>query len=341
MSADRTGVSPPAGGAPALALRVRNVVRAYRTRSGTRVAVDGVSLDVRRGEWLALLGPNGSGKSTLMRVLATLETPDVAGARGAPEVDICGASVLGGSDRSAARARLGVVFQSTSLDRLLTVRENLMAQAVVMAVPRGARASRVEGAASACGVADRLDERVGRLSGGLARRADLARAFVGQPDLLLLDEPTSGMDLAAREGFFESIARLRGERGVAVVMSTHLMDEAERADTVAMMDAGRVVKHAAPSVLREEAGAVVIRARGSAGALERGWEWASGRGLDLSRGADGAMIVRGAGIESRVGEVCGGLVHAGCAVEAGPPTLGDAYLAATGRGLGSAQGDEA
>lgn len=262
-----------------------------------------------------------------MRILATLELPESGG------VEIGGASILDPRARRSARARLGVIFQSLSLDRLLTVRENLAAQAVLMGVARAERAGRTEQAAAMCGVADRLDDRVEHLSGGLARRADLARAFVGHPALLLLDEPTAGLDLEARGAFFDALSRARAQTGMAVLMSTHLMDEAERADTVAMMDRGRIVRSGPPAELRASAGAVVIRARGAAECLERAWEWASGRGLDLTRQADGSMAVRGPGIESRIAEVCGAMVHAGCAVEAGPPTLADAYIEATGRGL--------
>jgi ABC-type multidrug transport system ATPase subunit len=218
------------------------------------------------------------------------------------------------------RVRLGVVFQNPSLDPILTVRENLAAHAAILGAPRGA----VERSAELVGVTDRLDDRVGTLSGGLARRTDLARAILHEPELIILDEPTTGLDHDARASFLDALERLRGERTLTLILSTHLMDEAERADEVVLMCRGRVVASGPPDDLRRELGRHLIRASDTPSVRS------VVAGLEIK--PRGRQIVV-SGDESGVAEAARALVAADLSFEFGPPTLGDVYLHATGHDL--------
>ncbi|MBZ0172806.1 MAG: ABC transporter ATP-binding protein, partial [Phycisphaerales bacterium] len=176
-------------------LSVRNAQRLHKTREGDRVGVHDVSFDTSVGQWVTLLGPNGSGKSTLLKLISTA---DWAG-RG--EITIAGVRVhprWTARERNAVRAALGVVFQSPALDPLLTVAENLKTAAALLGLIGHAATARVADLMDQLDIADRARDRVGTLSGGLKRRADLARAMLGSPRLLILDEPTTGLDPEAR-----------------------------------------------------------------------------------------------------------------------------------------------
>ena len=297
------------------AVGLRRVYRAGRGAGRREVAaLDGLSLTVRSGERVALLGPNGSGKSTLLRTLATIEAPDAGSLR-----------VLGedpGSGAARVRRRLGVVFQSPGLDGLLTVRENLLGQGALLGLARADAAARARGAAERFGVAGRLDDRVGALSGGLARRADLARAMLGDPELLLLDEPTTGLDVESRGAFLDALDGV-GD-GVTVVLSTHDMAIAERMGRAVLVGSGRVLRDGPPGALREELGDRVVRARGGDAALlrEAGLRVETTGREAVGRG-DGPAIERAAGA----------LLAAGAPFGVASPTLEDAYLAHAGRPL--------
>ena len=229
---------------PAL-LRATGLRRVYRTKSGrervSRVALDDVSVEIERGQRVALVGANGSGKSTLLRLLARIEEPDA----GTVELLNDEAGAIAWSD--GAR-HTGVVFQSPGLDRLLTVRENLMAQAALYGVREAA--NRVTECAERVGIAARLDDRVGVLSGGLARRADLARALVPRPSLLLLDEPLAGLDAESRDVFLSLLRELGdADPSFTLIMSSHAPDEIRLADRVIVLDAGRVVVSGEPGAI--------------------------------------------------------------------------------------------
>ena len=225
-------------------------VEDLRHRFGETVALDSVTFEIAPGTRLALLGENGSGKTTLLRAVSTLLRPDHG------RIYVHGVDALAGA--ASARRRLGVVFQSPALDPALTVRESLRLQAALVGLDRATEAERIDEALADLGIADRADDRVGTLSGGLARRADLGRGLLHRPPLVLLDEPTTGLDPVARAALWDDLDRRRDRDGSAQVVATHLMDEAERADLVAILHRGRLVRLGAPAALKAEVGTAAL-----------------------------------------------------------------------------------
>lgn len=210
-------------------------------RYGDHMALSDVTFDVQPGALHALLGPNGSGKTTLFRILATLLRPS----EGTASVD--GHDVVDAPD--AVRRRIGVVFQHVALDPALTVQENLDVQAALYGLARPDARARSADLLDALSLNALAHRRVKTLSGGETRRADLARALLHRPDLLLLDEPTTALDPTARQQFQTLLTRLRAQEGMTILVSTHLLDEAEHADGVTILHAGSVVAHGAPQTL--------------------------------------------------------------------------------------------
>ena len=230
---------------------VEGLSRSY----GERLALDRVSFGVGEGELFALLGPNGGGKTTLFKVLSTLIPPS----EGTFRVDGLSPS---GSLRDVRR-RLGVVFQAPSLDRKLTVLENLLVHGAVLGLGGSALRARAAALLERMDVADRSRDLVETLSGGLARRVEIAKALLHEPKVLLLDEPSTGLDPLARRSLRLLLAELaRG--GTTVLLTTHLFDEAEEASRIGILDRGRLVALGAPADLtREVGGDVVVLAAGS------------------------------------------------------------------------------
>jgi ABC-2 type transport system ATP-binding protein len=226
-----------------LALDVRAVSHTYA--GAATPALDGVALQVGIGERVALLGPNGGGKTTLFRAVSTLLRPT------AGTVAVYGHDTV--RESRSVRARLGVVFQTVALDGVLTVAENLRVHGALGGLRGAALAERVSAALQAVGLADRADARVATLSGGLARRADLARVLLHRPALLLLDEPTTGLDPTARREFWDALDALRSD-GTAQLVATHLLEEADTCDRVVVLDRGRVVAEGTPDALRASLG---------------------------------------------------------------------------------------
>ncbi len=219
-------------------------------RYGDRVALDGVSLRVARGEILALLGPNGGGKSTLFRILSTLQRPGSGAAR------ILGHDVV--CDAPAVRRHLGVVFQHPSVDGKLTVHENLVTYGHLYGLAGRVLRQRIEAALRRLGLWERRGERVERLSGGLQRRTELAKVLLPSVEVLLLDEPSTGLDPGARREFLSSLRELQNSDGITVVLTTHDMDEAERCDRVGIIDQGRLVAIGTPEALKTRVGGDVL-----------------------------------------------------------------------------------
>ncbi|QDV27937.1 ABC transporter ATP-binding protein [Aureliella helgolandensis] len=230
-----------------LALDVQHLVHAY----GPRKAVDDLALTVGRGEIFALLGPNGSGKTTLFRLISTLARVQSG------EIFVFGHSVK--TETALVRAQLGVVFQSPSLDPKLTVAENIRCQAALYGLRGEVLAERLDEVATQLGLQDRLHTRAEELSGGLKRRAELAKGILHKPRLLLMDEPSTGLDPAARLDLWHALLELRQTAGVTILLTTHLLEEADKADRIAIMHAGKQVAVGAPGDLRSALGDQVLR----------------------------------------------------------------------------------
>jgi ABC-2 type transport system ATP-binding protein len=227
--------SPPA-------INISHLTHAY----GNHCAVDDLSLTIDQGEIFVFLGPNGSGKTTLFRVLSTL-IPSQAG-----EV-----SILGNDLRHAPmaiRGQLGVVFQAPSLDKKLTVSENLRHQGRLYGLTRSQLHLREGEVLAALGLTERAKDRVEILSGGLRRRVELAKGLLHRPRLLLLDEPSTGLDPGARSDLWKYLLGLREAEGMTIVMTTHLLDEARRADRLAIMHHGQLVALDTPVALQASVG---------------------------------------------------------------------------------------
>ena len=267
-----------------------------------RPALRGVTFDIHAGQTVALLGRNGSGKSTIIRLLAGVMTPSAGAVR---VLDADPARSI------AARADLGVVFQQPALDPLLTIRENLTLHARLFGLSRHDASERIAHSIDRLGLTDRLDQRVGSLSGGLTRRADVARALLTEPTLLILDEATASLDPSARA---ELIALLRGASDdsadkpndpLTIVMATHLLDEAEIADRVVMMDEGKIVLDVDTDAWRRMRSRTVLRTQ------------AAGREPIMTADTDDER--------ASLASVAAELTRAGEAFTLGPPSLDDLF----------------
>lgn len=225
-----------------------------RKAFGQRVAVDGIDLEVRRGECFGFLGPNGAGKTTTMRMLACLSTRDSG--------DLAVLGMDPDVEPRALKARLGVVPQEVNLDLELTVLENMLVYARYFGMRQAEARVRALDLLRFVDLHERTDDTVVKLSGGMQRRLQIARALINDPEMILLDEPTTGLDPQARRLVWERLRDLRS-RGTSVVITTHYMDEAERlCDRLVVIDHGRVVRQGAPGdLVRAEVGAEVLEMR--------------------------------------------------------------------------------
>jgi len=263
------------------AIRLRDVAKSF----GPIQAVDGLDLDVPEGSCVGLLGPNGAGKSTTMRMLTAQSIAD----RG--ELQVLGHSLP--RESKSARAQMGVVPQQDNLDTTLTVQQNLTVFTYLYRVPRAERRAAIDRALAMANLGDRRDTKVDKLSGGMRRRLLIARALVHQPRLVLMDEPTVGLDPQVRQEIWALIDRLRGE-GVSILMSTHYIEEAERlADTVTIMSHGKVVAVGPPELLvREHAGAEAVEVYGSPARLAEVEAEASAAGHVTRRTGTSVAVLR-------------------------------------------------
>ena len=233
----------------ASAIEVSHVTHRY----GSRVAVDDLSMEIRPGEIFVFLGPNGSGKTTLFRLLSTLIPLDSG------SVTILGHDLQ--QDTAAIRGLLGVVFQAPSLDKKLTVAENLRHQGRLYGLSAAELEQRSARMLVALGVADRAGELVETLSGGMRRRVELAKGMLHEPRVLLLDEPSTGLDPGVRADLWHYLRQVREQQGVTVVLTTHLLEEAERADRIAIMHHGRLAALDTPAALQASVGGDSITIR--------------------------------------------------------------------------------
>jgi ABC-2 type transport system ATP-binding protein len=224
-------------------------------RYGEHIAIRDLSLAVATGEIFALLGPNGSGKTTLFRVLSTL-IPIQQG-----DVHILGYDLR--TEPDAIRAQLGIVFQAPSIDKKLTVWENIIHYGRLYGLGGSDLRARADEMLARLGLADRRRDLAEKLSGGLRRRVELAQAMLHRPRLLLLDEPSTGLDPGARSDLWQYLSQVRDSDGVTVMLTTHLLDEAERADRIGIMHKGELAALDTPAALQAAVGgdAITIRTK--------------------------------------------------------------------------------
>lgn len=215
-----------------------------------RVALDGVSFSVPEAQIFGLLGPNGSGKTTMFRILSTLMLP--SGGR----VQIAGHDAA--RDPHGLRSQIGVVFQAKSIDGKLTAEENLWHVGHLYGLHGAKLKSRIAEMLARVGLADRAREHAETFSGGMQRRLELAKGLLHHPSVLLLDEPTTGLDPGARRDLWDYLHILRDQERVTVLVTTHLMEEAERCDRLAILSQGKLVAMGTPAELRQEIGADVV-----------------------------------------------------------------------------------
>lgn len=219
-------------------------VKGLKKSFGDLRAVDGIDFYVEKGSLFAFLGPNGAGKSTTIDMISTQLKPDG------------GSAVLNGyalgKDDEQIRRKIGIVFQDSVLDPLLTVKENLFLRGSLYGMPKETLKNAVFTAAHTADVMDFYDRPYGKLSGGQRRRADIARALVNTPEILFLDEPTTGLDPQTRHKVWDTISRLQKERSMTIFLTTHYMEEAARADYITIMDHGKILAKGTPAELKEQ-----------------------------------------------------------------------------------------
>lgn len=298
-----------------LAVHARNLSFTYRSRHGDFHALRDVSLAVPIGQSVALLGPNGSGKSTFLRALCGMLRPDDGTI-----------AVFDREDARANRSLLGVVFQSDSLDPHMTVEENLRDHAALHGIPRDEAAQRMHSTLAQAELVDRSGSLVKTLSRGLARRVDLCRALLHQPRILLLDEPTVGLDPSARAVFLTMLEQRRRSENLTVIMSTHLIDEANAQDRVVLLHEGRIVADDTPQSLRRGLGARLVTVH------DPSWTPPSGAEQSWRRASDGwAFAVEDDPCAAAA--LASELAGSGVSYSIAPPTLADVFEQRTSKRL--------
>ena len=296
----------------ALAIELRGVVKRY----GAITAVDGLDLEVPEGTCVGLLGPNGAGKSTTMRLLTAQAIADEG------ELEVLGYRLP--AESKQARTELGLAPQLDNLDVTLTVEQNLLVFAHLYRIPRAERPAAIERALAMARLANRRADRVDKLSGGMRRRLLIARALVHRPRLILLDEPTVGLDPQVRQELWALIDALRSE-GTTILMSTHYIEEAQRlADTVLIMSHGKAVASGPPAELvREHAGAEALEVYGPPARLAEVEAGAGAAGLRTRRTGTSISVL---GYTSGNGFEADG--------ERRPANLEDVFVLLTGEEIG-------
>jgi ABC-2 type transport system ATP-binding protein len=301
-------------------LRLEKLTR----RFGSRVAVDDLTLDIARGEVFGFLGPNGAGKSTTFHLLTGLLAPDA------------GRLLLDGKEapptEGRTRRRLGVVFQEPSLDDKLTALENLRLGAGLYGLSGKRASERIAALLALVDLGDRAREPVERFSGGMKRRLELARVLLHDPEILIMDEPSRGIDAPTQRRIWEQLLELRRQRGMTILLTTHQPDEAEYCDRLAVLDHGRVIACDTPSSLRDRVGGDVITLEGEA--PEALADEVRGKFALDPRVIDGKVLIeapRGHELIPRlVEQLPPGRLRA---VGMRRPTLADVFVHLTGRGL--------
>ena len=303
------------------AVSVANLTHAYNGRPALR----GISFDVQNGEFFGILGPNGGGKSTTFRILATLVTPTSGRAF------VCGHDVI--TERDAVRRQLGVAFQAPALDIKLTVRENLVHHGHLYGISGRDLHARIDAALESIGLRERDREMVETLSGGLRRRIELAKALMPEPTVLLLDEPTVGLDPLARDDFWELVQTLRARTGMTVLVTTHLLTEGTACDRIAILDNGQLVALDNPAALCAQINGEIVTLNGR-GLPEHQKRLESTLGVRAERSGETLRFVvdDGAAFVAQVRELLGDAVES---VSIARPTLSDVFREKTGHAFES------
>lgn len=297
-------------------IRVQNLTHRYDSRT----ALADLSFEVPAGAIFGLLGPNGGGKSTLFRILATMMTPTSG------QVTIAGLDVVRRPDE--VRRRIGVVFQSQSLDRKLTVLENLIAQGRLYGLAGSRLRARIQEVLGRLGLSDRAGDPVERLSGGLRRRVEIAKALLHEPSILLMDEPSTGLDPGARRELADYVAALRERHAMTVFLTTHLLDEAERCDRLLLLHQGRRVAEGTPAELKSRVGGdVVVLEVPDLEAMQRRISERFGVKPVAANGMLRVEIGNGHRFVTEVVEAFPGAIHS---IALHKPTLEDVFLDETG-----------
>lgn len=228
-------------------IEVRSIVKSFKNL----IAVNDISFDVKHGEFFAFLGPNGAGKSTTINILCTLMRQDSG------SVKICGLSR--GRDDKQIRHKIGVVFQDNCLDNILTVEQNLLLHASLYQPDKGKVRKRLDDISSILNIGELLKRQYGRLSGGQKRRCEIARALLNSPEILFLDEPSTGLDPQTRFNVWKCIEYIRNQYKTTVFLTTHYMEEAAGADNIAIIDAGKIAALGKPSELKERYASDILK----------------------------------------------------------------------------------
>ncbi|MEU8716524.1 ATP-binding cassette domain-containing protein [Streptomyces sp. NPDC048663] len=311
------------------AITTRGLVKSYPGPDGTTTdAVRGLDLDVLRGETYAFLGPNGAGKSTTLAVLCALARPT------AGRATVAGADVVRSPDQ--VRRLVGMLFQHSALDPDLTAEQNLHIHARLYGLRRRHARVRVTEMLEAVGLADRRRALVRTLSGGMRRRLELARGLLHAPEVLFLDEPTTGLDPHARAQVWQYLRALRDRHGSTLFVTTHYLEEAENCDRLGILDHGRLVAEGTPLALKAEIGAdrLVLRT-GDDKAARQVVARAVPPGTVLTADPDG-LSLRVPDGSAWIPRLCAALADQGIAVHAAsatPPTLDDVFFHHTGRSI--------
>ena len=298
-------------------VQIKNLTHSY----GERIALNNLNLSIHPGEIFGFLGPNGSGKTTLFRILSTL-LPVRDG-----DVSILGLDLK--TRREAIRRQIGIVFQSPSLDKQLTATENLRHQGHLYGLSGKDLEKRIDEMLSRVGLSERPREYVSTFSGGMRRRVELAKGLLHRPRLLLLDEPCTGLDPGARIDLWKYLHEIREKDGVTILVTTHLMDEAEHCNRLAIMDLGKLIACDTPAILKDQIGGDVITLTAEdPAALRR----AIVKKFDLDPVVIGTSIRierdRGHEFIPQLVEAFPGMIRS---VSLGKPTLEDVFVRVTGR----------
>ncbi|HZS39113.1 MAG TPA: ABC transporter ATP-binding protein [Polyangia bacterium] len=302
---------------------------ALTRRFGDRVAVDALTLDIARGEVFGFLGPNGAGKSTTFNLLTGLIAADggrvLIDGEEAPPTD------------PRVRRRLGVVFQEPSLDEKLTGLENLKLGAALYGLSGAAAKRRIDEMLALVELTDRAREPVERYSGGMRRRLEVARVLLSDPEILIMDEPSRGIDQATQRRIWAQLIDLKQKRRLTILLTTHQPDEAEHCDRLAVLDAGRVIALGTPESLRQRVGGDVITVEAEAPEEVAAIFHAKlGLSPELARVIEGRLVIESPEghqlIPRLVEQLPAGRLRS---VGLRRPTLGDVFVKLTGRGLGA------